>query len=141
MVKPIDTLLAEIQACTTKAELDTLMDYISQYGRQYTLVDLRQYKEHRDAKLMQLINQFIDHHFPPATVRALKKVDFFKKGKLTHEDIEARVCQFFGLDSIFEYAKIGEGTGVHLSLTKKGIDEGVQANFIMGQSTKSTETT
>lgn len=67
--------------------------------------------------------EFINQHFPPDVVRNLHKSGFFSKSKMSMEDIEKRVCKFFNLESIFDYAKIGEGAGVHLTLTKQAIKQ------------------
>lgn len=64
--------------------------------------------------------EFINEHFPKDVVRNLHKSGVFSKSKMSTEDIEKRVCTFFNLESIFDYAKIGEGAGVHLTLTKQG---------------------
>lgn len=72
--------------------------------------------------------EFINEHFPPDVVRNLYKSGFFAKPKMTMEEIDQRVCQFFQLESIFDYGKIGGGAGVHLSLTKKAIKDGQKSN-------------
>lgn len=90
--------------------------------------------EHRDLVAYQRVRRledaeyeakqtFISEHFPADVVRNLHKSGFFAKSKMTVDEIEQRVCQFFHLESIFDYAKIGEGAGVHLTLTKQAIKQ------------------
>jgi len=47
--------------------------------------------------------QYIDFHFPKDFCQTMYKEKFFKKKNPSHDEIEARICQFFGFKSIYEY--------------------------------------
>lgn len=67
----------------------------------------------KDEKLKQFLN---DHfHFG-----SLKKAGFFP-GDIKFNDYEGqakRICEFLGIQSIYDYTEIGKGTRIHLSEVK-----------------------
>lgn len=54
------------------------------------------------------LKQFLENYIP---VDELFEVGYFKKGtkKTDYEKIAARVCEFFGFKSIYEYKKVCNG--------------------------------
>jgi|SRR6185369_17755025 hypothetical protein len=67
------------------------------------------YKQIKDTKL----KEFMQDHFD---FKTMKKVVFFKGIKFNdYEAQAAKVCHFFGLESIYDYANIGRGEYCHIS--------------------------
>lgn len=60
-----------------------------------------------------LLKEYMLEHF---NFRSLKRIGFYKDVKASDYTEQAkRVCEFFGLESVFEYHKIGWGQPVHFS--------------------------
>lgn len=63
------------------------------------------------------LKDFMEEHF---SFSDLKKSGFFPK-EMKFNDYEGqakRVCDFFELDSVYDYANIGRGVRVHISYAK-----------------------
>ena len=58
-----------------------------------------------------ILPEFIDEHFD---IPSMIEIGMFKKG-MTYQEMANRVCEYFGYDSVFEYAENLKNVQCHIS--------------------------